>query len=138
MVGEVRPIMSLHVRLALEDGATGVMTTPYSPDPVHLGSVSKKFFAQRTLERTAPLEAGHWLAARQDVVRLHVGLKRPALAKALTTSRAGIAVTAHAILCLIGMHAGKVAADGVPLHGRIFTQVATVNLVARLTETVYA
>lgn len=75
VVGQVLPIMSLHVRLTLEDGATGVMAARYSRDPVHLGAVSEKFFAQRTLEGTTLLEAGHRLAARQDVVRLHVGLE---------------------------------------------------------------
>lgn len=50
VVGEVCPIMSLHVRLALKDGATGVMTAFHSPDPVLFGSVFEKFFAQRALE----------------------------------------------------------------------------------------
>lgn len=67
---------------------------------------------------------------------LHVGLEHPALVKALTTGGAGIAVT-HAF-CLVSMHAGKVAPDCIPLHCRIFTQVATVKLLTCLTESMYA
>lgn len=135
VVGEVCPIMSLHVRLALKDGAAGVMTTFQSLDPVHLGRVSEKLFAQRALERTAVLKAGQWLTVRQDVVRLHVSFKRPALPKALTTGGARIAVT---VVCLFCMHADEVAADRVPLHGGILAQVATVNLFTCLSQSVYA
>lgn len=71
-------------------------------------------------------------------MRLHVSLKRPALAKALATGGARIAVTVNAVFCLIGVHANKVAADCIPLDGRILTQVAMVSLFPRLTESVYA
>lgn len=130
--------MSLHVRLTLKDSTAGVMATLHGPDPMHFSGVFKEFFAQRTLEGATLVEAGHWLAVWQDVVCLHVSLKRPALAEALTTGGARIAATVNATFCLIGMHADKVAADCVPLHSGVLTQVATVDLFTRLTESMYA
>lgn len=61
VVGEVCPIMSLHVCLFLKNGSTGMVTTFHRLHPMHFTSVSKKFFAQGTLESTTILEAGHWL-----------------------------------------------------------------------------
>lgn len=138
VVGKVRTIMSLHVLLILKDGTAGVMSTFYNLDPMHFGSVSEKLLAQSTLERTTLMEAGHWLAVWKDVVCLHVSLKQPALAKAFTTGGARIAVAVDVFLRLISVHGDKVASDCVPLHGRIFTQVAMMDLFTRLTESVYA
>ncbi len=71
-------------------------------------------------------------------MRLHVSFEPPALAKSLTTGGARIALTVYITVCLFGMHADEVAADCVPLHSRVFTQVATVHLLTGLTESVYA
>jgi len=137
VVGEVRPMVSLHVRLASEDGAAGVMATLRRLDPVRLGRVPQQFFAQGAPEGAALLEAGGRLAARRDVVRLHVGLQRPALAEAFAAGGAGVAAARRRAV-LVGVHAGEVSADGVALHGGVLAQVAAVELVAGLAEAVHA
>lgn len=71
-------------------------------------------------------------------MRLHVSLEQPALSEAFSTGRTGIAATVSVLSCHFGVHADEVAADCVPLHGRILTQVAAVNLLTRLTESVDA
>ena len=53
--------MSLNVCVALKDGTTGMMLTFEWFDSMDIGRVSKKFFAQRTLEGQTPVSAGQWL-----------------------------------------------------------------------------
>lgn len=84
------------------------------------------------------MKAGQWLAVWQDVVRLHVSLEQPALSEALSTGWTRIAAAVSAPPRHFGVHADEVAADCVLLHGRVLTQVAAVNLLARLTESVDA
>lgn len=71
-------------------------------------------------------------------MRLHVSLEQPALSEALSTGWTRIAATVSVPSCHFGVHADEVAADCVLLHGRIFTQVAAVNLLTCLTESVDA
>lgn len=67
-----------------------------------------------------------------------MSLQRSAPEEALTAGGTHKALLGPALLGLLWMHAGDVAADGVLLHGRIFTQVAAVGLLARLPELVEA
>lgn len=68
MIGEVRPIMIIHVCLAFKEGAAGVMTAFHCFDSVSLGRVSNEVFVMRTLKRTTLLKAGQGLAVRRDVM----------------------------------------------------------------------
>lgn len=126
--------MILHVRRAFEDRAAGVMTALCGLDPVFLGGVFDQVFAVGTLEGAALLETRR-SAVQSDVVCLHVSLQRPAAVKAPAAGGTEKLLTAR---CLLRMHAGHVAADGVALHGGVTTQVAAVGLLPGLPQTVDA
>lgn len=102
---------------------------------MHFSSVFEKFFPQRSLKGTILFKTGQYLSV---FVHFHVSFERPALAKALATGGARIAVTVCVIPCLFCMHADKVAADCIPLYSRILTQVAMVRLFTCFTESMDA
>lgn len=56
VVGQVRPVMSLHLRLAAKDGGAGVVATRYRFDPVLLGDMFHEVFPLGAAERTTLLE----------------------------------------------------------------------------------
>lgn len=60
------------------------------------------------------------------------------MVKLLSTGGARINVVAENISCLFYMSTQQVAADCVPLHGRILTEVALVQLLTRLAKPMYA
>lgn len=91
VVGLVAAVVGLHVRLALEDQAAGVVATLCGLHAVHLGAVPQQVFVGRAVEGAAVLEAGQRLAARREVVSLHVSFKQTTLVEALAAGRAGIA-----------------------------------------------
>lgn len=136
MVGLVRPIVSLHVGLAWEQSPAGVVATLAGRGAVHLCGMSHKLLSYGRPERATELEARQRLSTLRTVVRLHVSLKGPREAEALPAGGAPVAIPNQR--ALFSVHADEVAADCVPLHGRVLAQVAAVDHLTRLAEPVHA
>lgn len=131
--GLVRAVVRLHGLTAAEHGGAGMVAALHGAQPVGVGRVALQLLPVGALEGAALLEAAQWLAVGRRVVALHVRLQGAAEAEGLAAGGAGVAV-----LGLLAVDAGQVAAQRVALHGTVGAQVAAVRLLAGLAQQVDA